>query len=297
LENRKLRILLIEDNNADIRLIKELLKKSSDLFYEIESCVRLSESLDILKKENFDIILLDLKLPDSDRESTLEKFVSYSSKIPIIILTGLDDKEVALSSLKNGIQDYLVKGEINTNVLTRSILYAVERHKIKYAEGKEKEAFRGLLDEKDKMILNILQDNYKISYKDISEKVNLAASTIHNRVQNMINEGIIKQYDTIVDPFKVDYKTIAILNLTVEPYKLNDIAKKLSDFNEIQLIATTAGEYNLVLQIIARNEKELGRFINEKIMVLEGIKSQINVSSFIDIFKMTHKIKFKIENY
>lgn len=297
MENKKLRILLIEDNTADIRLIKELLKKSSDLFYEIESCIRLSESIDILKKKDFDIILLDLTLPDSDRESTLEKFVSYSSKIPIIILTGLDDKDLALSSLKNGIQDYLVKGEINTNLLTRSILYAIERHKTKYIKEKEREPSKVLLDEKDKAILNILQDNYKISYKDISERVNLAASTIHNRVQNMINEGIIKEYDTFVDPFNVGYKTIAILNLTIEPFKLNEIAKKLIDFNEIQLIATSAGEYNLVLQIIARNEKELWRFINEKIMVIEGIKSQMNVSSFIDIFKMTHKIKFKSEEY
>lgn len=297
METKKLRILLIEDNTADIRLIKELLKKSSDLFYELESCIRLSESLDLLKKKDFDIILLDLTLPDSDRESTLEKFVSYSSKIPIIILTGLDDKDLALSSLKNGIQDYLVKGDINANILTRSILYAIERHKTKHIKEREKEPSKVLLDEKDKAILNILQENYKISYKDISEKVNLAASTIHNRVQNMINEGIIKEYDTFVDPFKVGYKTIAIINLTIEPFKLNEIAKKLIDFNEIQLIATSAGEYNLVLQIIARNEKELWRFINEKIMVIEGIKPQMNVSSFIDIFKMTHKIKFKIEEY
>ncbi|MFX1356975.1 MAG: winged helix-turn-helix transcriptional regulator [Promethearchaeota archaeon] len=297
METKKLRILLIEDNTADIRLIKELLKKSSDLYYEIESCIRLSESLDLLKKKHFDIILLDLTLPDSDRESTLEKFVSFSSKNPIIILTGLDDKELALSSLKNGIQDYLVKGEINTSVLTRAILYAIERHKTKYLKEKEREPSKVLLDEKDKAILNILQDNYKISYKDISERVNLAASTIHNRVQNMINEGIIKEYDTFVDPFKVGYKTIAIINLTIEPFKLNKIAEKLIDFNEIQLIATSAGEYNLVLQIIARNEKELWKFINEKIMVIEGIKPQMNVSSFIDIFKMTHKIKFKIEEY
>ncbi|MFX0057722.1 MAG: response regulator [Candidatus Hodarchaeota archaeon] len=295
METKRLRILLIEDNTADVRLIKELLKKSTDLLYDIESCSRLSESLEILKNKDFDIILLDLTLPDSDRESTLEKFVNFASRIPVIILTGLDDKELALSSLKNGIQDYLVKGEINTNILTRSILFGIERHKIKYTKVKEKELSKILIDEKDKMILNILQDNYKISYKEISEKVNLAASTIHNRVQNMLNEGIIKEYDTIIDPFKVGYKTIAILNLTIEPFKLNDIASKLVDFNEIQLIATSAGEYNLVMQIIARNEKELWRFINEKIMVIEGIKPQMNVSSFIDIFKMTHIIKFKME--
>lgn len=295
MEIKNLNILLIEDNKADIRLIIELLKKSSDQSFDIESCTRLSEGLNSLKKKDFDIILLDLTLPDSDKESTLEKVLEFTSKIPIIILTGLDDKEIALNSLKKGIQDYLVKGEINTNILTRSILYGIERHKIKYKKIKEKEPSQVELDDKDKVILNILQDNYKISYKEISEKVNLAASTIHNRVQNMISEGIIREYDTLVDPFKVGYKTLAILNLSIEPFKLDDIAKKLADFSEVQLVATSAGEYNLILKIIAQNEKDLWRFINEKIMVLKGIKPQMNVSSFIDIYKMTHKVKFKIE--
>lgn len=295
MEIKNLNILLIEDNKADIRLIIELLKKSSDQSFDIESCTRLSEGLNSLKKKDFDIILLDLTLPDSDKESTLEKVLEFTSKIPIIILTGLDDKEIALNSLKKGIQDYLVKGEINTNILTRSILYGIERHKIKYKKIKEKEPSQVELDDKDKVILNILQDNYKISYKEISEKVNLAASTIHNRVQNMISEGIIREYDTLVDPFKVGYKTLAILNLSIEPFKLDDIAKKLADFSEVQLVATSAGEYNLILKIIAQNEKDLWRFINEKIMVLKGIKPQMNVSSFIDIYKMTNKVKFKIE--
>lgn len=286
---------MIEDNAADIRLINEFLKKSSDTIFDIKSCVRLSEGLENLKKRDYDIILLDLTLPDSKREATLEKILEYTEKIPIIILTGLDDKEIALNSLKRGIQDFLVKDEINTNILIRSILYGIERHKIKYRRDKKKELSRIELDEKDKEILNILQDHFKISYKEISEKVNLAASTIHNRVQNMIHEGIIKEFDTFIDPFKVGYKTLAIVNLAVDPIELNEVVKNLVDFNEIQLVATSAGEYNLILKIIAENEKELWRFINEKILVLKGIKSQINVSSFIDIYKLTHKIKFKIK--
>jgi len=295
MEIKNINILLIEDNKADIRLIIELLKKSSDQSFDIESCTRLSEGLNSLKKKDFDLILLDLTLPDSDKESTLEKVLEFTSKIPVVILTGLDDKEIALSSLKKGIQDYLVKGEINTTILTRSILYGIERHKIKYKKIKENEPYQIELDDKDKIILNILQDNYKISYKEISEKVNLAASTIHNRVQNMISEGIIREYDTFVDPFKVGYNTLAILNLSIEPFKLDEIAKELADFSEVQLVATSAGEYNLILKIIAENEKDLWRFINEKIMVLKGIKPQMNVSSFIDIYKMTHKVKFKNE--
>jgi len=145
------------------------------------------------------------------------------------------------------------------------------------------------------MILNILQDNYKISYKEISERVRLAASTIHNRVQNMLNEGIIEKVDTIVDPLKVGYNTIAFVHLFINPLKLNDIAQKLTQFNEVHLVTTSAGEHNLILKLIATNEKNLWKFINEEIKSIEGIKPDIKVLSFIDIFKTTHNICFKIE--
>ncbi len=244
-----------------------------------------------LKTKDFDIILLDLKLPDSDMESTIEKVLNLTSELPIIVLTGFDDQEIALNSLKKGFQDYLVKGELNANVLKRAILYGIERHKIESKKVKETDIQIGL-DDKDKMILNILQENYKISYKEISEKVNLAASTIHNRVQNMINDGIIKKFDTVIDPIKVGYNTIAIIHLFVNPSKLKDIVQKLIKFDEIQLLTTSAGEHNLILKLIAPNEKSLWRFINEKIKSIEGINPDMKVSNFIDIFKMTNKIYF-----
>ncbi|MFX1389990.1 MAG: response regulator [Promethearchaeota archaeon] len=293
MEIKQIHILLIEDNSADVRLIREFLKKSEDLDYDLDSYSRLSESLDIINTKKYDIILLDLTLPDSDRASTLEKVLSITTEIPIIILTGLDDKEFALESLQKGAQDYLLKNDLNPNNLVRAILYSIERHKIE-SEKIKNVTQKIQFDEKDKEILNILQENYRISYKELSEKVNLAASTIHNRVQNLLKNGIIRKFDTILDPFKTGYESIAILGLSVDPLKLEEIAKRLIIFDEIQLVATSTGDHNLILRIIARNEKDLWRFINEKIKVIEGIQPSMDVSSFIDIFKMTHKINFKI---
>jgi DNA-binding Lrp family transcriptional regulator len=296
IEKSKIKILLIEDNPADVRLIELLLKKSEDLLFELDSHSRLSEGLKTLKNKVFDIILLDLALPDSDREATIEEVLSIIPQLPIIILTGLDDKDYALNSLKKGFQDYLVKGELDAAVLTRAILYAIERHKVESDKDKVKEQGEiALLDEKDKIILNILQNRYKISYKELSEKMNLAASTIHNRVQKMVIEGIIKEIDTIVDPSKVGYKTIAIVGLNVDPLYLTTIAKKLTKFNEIQLVATSTGKQDIILKVIAESEKDLWRFINENIKAISGIKSQIDVSSFIDIYKMSEKVTFKLE--
>ncbi|MFX1366759.1 MAG: winged helix-turn-helix transcriptional regulator [Promethearchaeota archaeon] len=281
----------MEDNKADVRLIEELLKTSEDFKFDLDSKPRLSEGMNRLRSKDFDIILLDLTLPDSDRENTLENVLNNSSTIPIIVLTGLDDKDFALKTLQKGAQDYIVKDELNEGSLTRAITYAIERHKSETEKIIEKTP-RAIFDEKDKEILNFLQENYKISYKDLSKKVNLAASTIHNRVQNMVKEGIIKKFDTFVDPFKVGYNSIAILGLSVDPLKSDNTAKKLSKYDEIQLVASSTGDHNLLVKIIAKNEKDLWKFINEEIKTLDGIQSPIHVSSFIDIFKMSHKITF-----
>ncbi len=149
------------------------------------------------------------------------------------------------------------------------------------------------LDEKDKKILNILQQNYRISYQKLSEMVGLAASTIHNRVQNMIESGIIRNFDTVVCPLKVGYESVAILGLSVNHGKVKDAAEKLATYNEIQLVATSTGDHDIILQVYAEDEKALWRFIKEKIRTIDGVNSQIHVSSFIDIVKMSHKIIFE----
>lgn len=151
------------------------------------------------------------------------------------------------------------------------------------------------MDDIDRKILNILQNNFRISYKELGKKVKMAASSVHNRVQKMLDEGIIKKEDTIINPMEAGFQTIAILGLSVEPLKMNEVADKIANFDEVQLIATTTGDHDIVARVIANDEKALWRFINDKIKTINGVKPQMDVSSFIDIFKMSHKIRFKVE--
>ena len=151
------------------------------------------------------------------------------------------------------------------------------------------------MDDIDKKILNILQNNFRISYKDLGKKVKMAASSVHNRVQKMLDEGIIKKEDTIINPMRAGFDTIAILGLSVDPLKMDEVAEKIALFDEVQLIATTTGDHDIVVRIIAYDEKALWRFINEKIKTIDGVKPQMDVSSFIDIFKISHKIQFKLK--
>ena len=149
------------------------------------------------------------------------------------------------------------------------------------------------MDDIDKKILNILQNNYRISYKELGKKVKMAASSVHNRVQRMLDEGVIKKEDTIINPIKAGFETVAILGLSVDPLKLSKVAEKIATYDRVQLVGTTTGDHDVIASVIAEDEKSLWRFINEEIKTIDGVRSKMDVSSFIDIFKKTQKINFK----
>ena len=107
--NKPIKILLFEDNLGDARLFTETLKDISSQRYEITHVGSLAEGLSILSDKTADIILLDLELPDSQRLDTLIKLKSQVLGIPIVVLTGIDDEEIALCAVQQGAQDYLVK--------------------------------------------------------------------------------------------------------------------------------------------------------------------------------------------
>lgn len=184
--------------------------------------------------------------------------------------------------------------------LGRKIYHSCEGHSIYHGailnEERESRSWNcTCIDETDKKILNILQQNDKISYRELAQKLKLATSTIHNRVKKMIEEEIIKQFGAVVDPAKIGYNTIAIIGLSVDPMKMDDIAQKIASYDEIQLVAISSGEHDIVAQVIARDEKELWNFINFKIKTLNGIKPQIHVSSFLDVYKSTKAIEIALQ--
>jgi len=126
----KTRILLVEDNPGDALLIEEIVSDVSEQGWELEWVDRISTAAEKLEEEEFDIILLDLFLPDSKGVGTFRKVSDLAPDIPIILLSGLDDQKVALETVQEGAQDYLVKGRVDDQLLLRSIRYAIERRKI-----------------------------------------------------------------------------------------------------------------------------------------------------------------------
>lgn len=133
----QVKVLLVEDNPGDARLIIELLNEAGSGKFHVDHVTRLSEALNflrILDEESCDVILLDLSLPDSEGFETFTEVYKRASFLPIIILTGLDDKSIAESAVEQGAQDFLNKGKESGESLARSIRYAIQRHRVLFNE-------------------------------------------------------------------------------------------------------------------------------------------------------------------
>jgi signal transduction histidine kinase/DNA-binding NarL/FixJ family response regulator len=123
------KVLLIEDNPGDARLLRELLKESSDSQFDLVHVERLGRALEVLKRERFAVVLLDLSLPDAHGLNNISRLNSHVEGTAIVVLTGLDDEEVAVKALQQGAQDYLIKGQVDGPLLIRSLRYAIQRQK------------------------------------------------------------------------------------------------------------------------------------------------------------------------
>jgi len=123
-----LRILFVEDNLGEVRLVREMLAEGSkQLVFKIEQVDTLAAGIEKTRREKFDVILLDLGLPDSRGLETFYSLHAVSPDVPIIVLTGLDDENAAIEAVRGGAQDYLLKGRLEGELLTRGILYSIER--------------------------------------------------------------------------------------------------------------------------------------------------------------------------
>jgi signal transduction histidine kinase len=128
-----LRVLLIEDNPGDVRLIQAMLEESnaarghSSRSVQTEAADRLSTGLQRLEQERFDAVLLDLSLPDAEGLQCVLRVAESAPNVPIVVLSGRDDFEIARHAVHEGAQDYLLKGHVDAELLRRALEYAIER--------------------------------------------------------------------------------------------------------------------------------------------------------------------------
>jgi PAS domain S-box-containing protein len=156
-------VFLIEDNPGDAYIIKEMLKEIKTTHFDLKTAESLEKGLKELENSKFDILLLDLSLPDSYGIETFEELYQKMPRLPIIILSGLSDEQLALNAVSKGAQDYLVKGSVDSNLLVRSIKYAIERKRLECQLKDSEEKYR-IMVEKTKSGLFLIGPNNKLNY-------------------------------------------------------------------------------------------------------------------------------------
>ncbi|MCD4783636.1 MAG: response regulator [Candidatus Eremiobacteraeota bacterium] len=142
MDENPIRVLLIEDNSGDVRLIKEMLRGLGGSKFELSAANSLSKGLEFLSQGNsVDVLLLDLSLPDCRGLETFTRVYNENPDLPIVVLTGLNDEELGVRTVRDGAQDYLLKGQVDGHLLTRAVRYAIER---KHAQREKEKLIREL---------------------------------------------------------------------------------------------------------------------------------------------------------
>ncbi|MBN2534891.1 MAG: SpoIIE family protein phosphatase [Spirochaetales bacterium] len=170
METQSIKILLVEDNLGDARLIREALSETEKLDPTIEHVTRMKDLEKCVSRTKYDLIILDLTLPDAAGIGTVRRASEIASESAIIVLTGINDENLAVKAVQEGAQDYLVKGQADVRVLERVILYALERNLARIR-------------------ISVLRDELKKALMEIDEELEISAS-----IQRKIIEQEIPQY-------------------------------------------------------------------------------------------------------
>ncbi len=127
------------------------------------------------------------------------------------------------------------------------------------------------LDHIDKRILQFLQDNAKTPYSRIAEELGISEATVHLRIKKLVQAGVIKRFQAIVDPEKVGKGVTAIVAITASPQRYEEVLKRLKEMPDVYEIYDVTGEYYAILKIRVGDREELAKVIDE-IGAIEGIE-------------------------
>lgn len=128
------------------------------------------------------------------------------------------------------------------------------------------------LDEIDTRILELLEEDARRSFTEMAEKLKVSESSIRKRVSALQKEGVIKKFTIKVDHAKLGLNTVAIVGIDVDSDKMLEIAQELCDFKEVKCVATSSGDHMIMLEVWAKNGRELNNLISEKIGKIDGVR-------------------------
>ncbi len=136
MDKKFIKALLIEDNDGDAFLVRNMLADEKAVKIDLIHVSSLTAGIGRIREGSIDLVLLDLGLPESHGLDTLKLLLPETGNLPVIVLTGLYDQDIGAQAVYNGAQDYLIKGDVSSGLLVRSILYAIERKKMENEKEK-----------------------------------------------------------------------------------------------------------------------------------------------------------------
>lgn len=245
------KILLIEDNPGDARLVEILLEETDFLECQIVNKQSLTEGIEALHKEEYDIVLLDLTLPDSRGFETLERLIKAHPDVNVIVMTGLSDKVLGLNAVKVGAQDFLMKGGFDSDLLAKTLRYAIERKGV-LSKLAESQRAREVAEESARMKENFIASishEMRTPMNAIYGMSNLLAQTNLNEEQRSYIDSV-KQSSEILLGVINDILEVSTLQNGKMDFELKDF-----DLNELMANLVNVMQYK-------KNEKPLDFILN-----------------------------------
>ena len=288
--DRLINILSIEDSNAEIRLLREFLKQANQNF-NLVSVKRLQEALEQLDRHCFDVILLDLTLPDSVGLASLESLLQKAPQIPIVVLTNTNDDRTAIEAVRKGAQDYLVKRQVNPKSLIRSLYYAIERKQ-------SQEALETKIEQTTAQLLKAQEiDRLR------SEFIAMLSHDFRNPINSiLLSTGLLAKKEHLLSKEKktAHFQTIrsALKNMDRLLEEILLIGKADSGKLECQLTSLNVREFcNCLVEDLEfdADNKEI-QIILECELTLEEIKCDRNLLQHIFGNLLTNAIKYSPRN-
>jgi len=244
MENKIINILYVEDEIDHAILIGEFIKEIKNVHYEMTHVQQLDEALLELDTERYDIVMLDLSLPDKQGVDTITTVCERAPNIPVVVMTSMKDESMAVRALQRGAEEYLVKGEMNSHALSRVLRYAIMRHK-----GRVELQSLSLVDDLTSLynqrgFMLFAQQQLSIA---IRTKRGMILFLIHIEGLNEINEKLGNQYE--------DLAKIETANILKEAFRESDIIARHGR-DEFTAIAIESFDANNEI-IITRLQDEL----------------------------------------
>ena len=140
------------------------------------------------------------------------------------------------------------------------------------------------LDDKDRRILNLLQENSRTSYMHIAEELGVSEATVRYRVKNLIENGVISRFTVLLNPRKIGYPITGILLVKIAPEHFDEASKQISDLDETRHVLQNTGEYNIVAVVKARDLEHLGD-LRKRVESIEGVR-ELSLSAATRLIKI-----------